>query len=561
MNKYLVNDFQLNKDIVNNYPFIFGPVCIFITLIGTITSPNPLITFSLGIFYIITNAVWDKNTVKFEKTIQFNLSALRFLMNLLIIYCSCQFINSPEYYRLNLLLFFIPDLIGNSLTFLKNIPYLLSSFFSLSLFIFIVGLNNITPILLIGICFMTLIAYFSRLIFVFMNKKLLEAEELSKVKSQFLANMSHEIRTPLNAIYGFADLLQMETEENSIQQTYTNHILTSSNHLMNIINQILDFSKIQSGAEEIQISNSDLLLIAEEVMNGFETQASRKKLELKLDFPKDIPSLVKVDGFRLRQILYNLTGNAIKFTESGFVFIRIKASPSSRKNHYDYTFEIEDTGIGIPEDKESVLFQEFSQVDMSNQRKFGGTGLGLSISQNLAKLMGGKIRYQRSERNGSIFSLKIELEVLPQETTQTEKTQTSTSEENSQNKKNPHKILIVDDNKLNIDLLKAFLKRIDVVPDSAMSATEAMQKIQNNSYSVFFLDIEMPEVSGMDLLTQLKSEPKYSNLNYSTIACTAHAMEGSREEYINFGFDYYLAKPYKLEQIQEILAQISKVKN
>ncbi len=224
------------------------------------------------------------------------------------------------------------------------------------------------------------------------TKQLREAIEKAEIaihsRTSFLSNMSHEIRTPLNGVIGFANLLE-ETKLDTNQRSYVQNLISSANHLMNLINDILDFSKLQAGKMEIQMIDCNLHTIIQEILNVFFNEAKQKKISVRLDFPETIPYQVKTDAYRVRQILFNLISNAVKFTDTGYVNIRVSTLNDYDLNKLKYKFEVEDTGIGIPKERIGDLFKEFTPIDMSTQRKYNGTGLGLVISKSIAELLGG----------------------------------------------------------------------------------------------------------------------------------------------------------------------------
>ncbi len=382
-----------------------------------------------------------------------------------------------------------------------------------------------------------------------------EAEKGSLIKSQFLAAMSHEIRTPLNGVIGFADLLS-RTSLNSIQKNYSENINSSANHLMNIINDILDFSKIQSGKMNIHLSECNLKKLTGDLMKTFSMQADKKHLKMILNFPERIPENVRADSVRIRQILFNLMGNALKFTNEGTVSLDVRIFASQNRGVLNYQFTVKDTGIGIPKERVGELFKEFTQIDMSSERKFGGSGLGLSISKNLAELMNGSISYSSREEKGSKFTLTLPLEISA-DTSDFDEAQKQSVQIIVSDSQKKLKILAVDDNEMNLLLIRSMLEMLNMDNDEAVSGKDALELISQNNYDLIFLDIEMPEMSGIETLKEIRKIEIGQNRKTFIAACTAHALEGSREKFLNAGFNAYLSKPISLARLKETLSLFS----
>lgn len=382
-----------------------------------------------------------------------------------------------------------------------------------------------------------------------------EAEKSSLIKSQFLAAMSHEIRTPLNGVIGFSDLLS-RTSLNAVQKNYSENINSSANHLMNIINDILDFSKIQSGKMNIHLSECNLKKLTGDLMKTFSMQAEKKNLKMLLNFPENIPENVRADSVRIRQILFNLMGNALKFTNEGSVSLDVRFFPSQSRGILNYQFTVKDTGIGIPAERVGELFKEFTQIDMSAERKFGGSGLGLSISKNLAELMDGSISYSPREERGSKFTLTLPLEIST-DSSDFNKSQNHPVRISVTDSQKKLKILAVDDNEMNLLLIRSMLEMMNMDNDEAVSGKDALELISQNNYDLILLDIEMPEMSGLETLKEIRKIEIAQNRKIFIIACTAHALEGSREKFLNAGFNAYLSKPISLFRLKETLTMLS----
>lgn len=324
-----------------------------------------------------------------------------------------------------------------------------------------------------------------------------EAEQANRAKSIFLATMSHEIRTPMNGVIGMASLLD-ETTLTPKQREYTHTIQTCGETLLTVINDILDFSKIESGKMELDHEDFDLRSCIEDVLDVFAAKAAVSGLDLIYQIDRDVPPQIIGDNIRLRQILTNLVGNAVKFTHQGEVFLQVQRL-LTKNNQVKLNFIIRDTGIGIPKDKLERLFRSFSQVDSSTTRKYGGTGLGLAISEKLIELMGGKIKVESEVGVGTTFTFTINATV----STKPPKTVVHVSIEDIAGKK----VLVVDDNKTNRIILKEQLEQWNLYPTLACSGREAIEILTNNArFDLIVTDMHMPEMNGLQLARSIKEQ-------------------------------------------------------
>lgn len=372
-----------------------------------------------------------------------------------------------------------------------------------------------------------------------------QAEAANMAKSEFLANMSHEIRTPLNGVIGMAGLVQ-ETNLDLDQKEMVDTIRNSGDALLTIINDILDFSKIEAGKIELEEYPFDMRVGIEEAMELFAPKAWSKRLELMLLIPPEVERFVVGDITRLRQILTNLIGNAIKFTQEGEILVKVSMQPEGDK--YRYHFQVRDTGIGIPADRVGRLFRSFSQADASTTRKYGGTGLGLAISKKLCELMGGEMWVESVEGQGSTFQFTILLShdanppqqkvLLPAETL-----------------KSQH-ILVVDDNATNRRILDLQLRKWGIIPHLAASGQEALKLLQGDPvFCMAILDMQMPHMDGMMLAEKINqlSLPKPLPLTMLTSLGDSQIRDERKKH-----FDWILNKPVReaklLQMIQKTLA-------
>jgi PAS domain S-box-containing protein len=382
------------------------------------------------------------------------------------------------------------------------------------------------------------------------------AEAASKAKSEFLANMSHEIRTPLNGIIGFSDLLK-NTKLETIQKNYMSTINESAHSLMAIINDILDFSKIESGKLELYVKKYDLSELVNQVIELVKYDSNIKKIDLQLIISKEVPKYVWTDSVRLKQILINLLGNAIKFTESGSVMLLITNNQTINEKETKIRFSVKDTGIGIKKDYQQQIFNAFSQGDNSTTRRFGGTGLGLSISNQLLSLMNSKLNLESEYGVGSDFYfdvvLKTSNEITPEEIENIDviinpRIKSEYGQEN-------FKVLIVEDNKINMLLAKTLIKQI--IPNGtvyeAKNGLEAVEKFEVLNPDLILMDVQMPLMNGYEATEVIRKTQKGQHI--PIIALTAGTVIGEKEKCLNVGMNDYASKPIIKEVLETLISK------
>lgn len=364
------------------------------------------------------------------------------------------------------------------------------------------------------------------------------AEAAALAKQQFLSNMSHEIRTPLNAIINSTYHLLNESPR---QDQYENlEILKfSSKNLLKLINEILDYSKIDSGKIELEAIDFDIRKLIRGINRSLEYDLVRKGLEMFVTIDEEIPKVINGDSVRLSQILMNLLGNAVKFTEKGRISLMVSLQ-ENRENHIVLGFEVCDTGIGVPEDKQKEIFESFTQASSSTTRKYGGTGLGLAITKKLVELQGGKIKIDNTYRTGSRFLFNIVYQKSNNEVIQPagDRIRPSFPSLKGMN------VLVVEDNVINQKIVSKILTQWEANSDIAENGLVAMQKVREKQYNLVLMDLQMPEMNGYEATRNIRNLQGEYFQTLPIIALTASAFAEDRDKILSYGMNGYIIKPF-----------------
>lgn len=372
-----------------------------------------------------------------------------------------------------------------------------------------------------------------------------EAEKANHAKSEFLSSMSHELRTPLNAIVCFSELLESKEGLDSESKDFAKDIVSASHNLLDLVNGVLDISKIEAG--KMELINKEYN--SQELFNSLSTMVipriGDKPIDFKTVIASDIPPVLKGDTGKLKQIILNLLTNAVKYTDKGFIKYRVECINDFKNNQTKLIITVTDTGHGIKKEDIDRLFKKFERLEEDRNTSIEGTGLGLAITEGLAELMGGKITVISDYGKGSTFKFVVIQEIVNVEVKEESSNITSSDYNTFEGKK----ALIVDDSKLNLKVAENVLKNFLVTTESVTSGLECLSCVNSKKYDIIFMDIMMPNMSGVEVLRKLRE----NGVNTPVIALTADAIEGQEEKYMSEGFDGYISKPINKEKLSYVL--------
>ncbi len=386
------------------------------------------------------------------------------------------------------------------------------------------------------------------------------AEKANKAKSDFIANVSHEIRTPINAIIGMNEMILRESSESGVRN-YAEKIDSAGNTLLNLINDVLDFSKIESGNMEIIEDKYRLGVLLKDIDNIIGIKAAQKGLNYIVDIDSDIPDNLIGDETRVKQVMLNILNNAVKYTKNGSVLFSV-SSRRTKEDCVELLVSVKDTGVGIKEEDKDKLFKNFERLDLKENRNIEGTGLGLAITGKLLEKMNGNIRVESEYGKGSTFIISLPQKVVGDAvigdyTLYNVKSQGGHKDDGKTFEAPEAKILIVDDNAMNLMVIENLLKRTKIKTTLCGGGRECLEYMEKEQFDILFLDHMMPDMDGIETVHCIRNNPQNYDINADCviIVLTANAVSGVRDEYISEGFDDYLSKPIEVSQLEEMICK------
>ncbi len=383
-----------------------------------------------------------------------------------------------------------------------------------------------------------------------LRETMLALERANEAKNSFLANMSHEIRTPINAIMGMNEIILRESKEDKTLE-YADDIKRSSKLLLEFVDSMLDYSKMESGTLEIEELTYKTEDLVRSVNKMIKPKLARKGLEYKLTIDSDIPENLIGDNFKIIRVATHLLSNAVKYTEKGYIAFTVGHEKNADPDYVDIVMSVADTGVGIREENLENLFSGFNRIDIDKHRSIEGIGMGLAVTKKLVEMMGGTITAMSVYGSGSMFTVKIPQKIAPA-------TKAETQEEIiiDRNFIAPHaKILAVDDNKINLQVINHILRKYKIRTDMAISGTECIELCKRNSYDLILMDHMMPAPDGIETLKIIRETDNF-NRETPVAVLTANAVKGAREEYLKEGFSDYLSKPIDIKQLEKTLVKL-----